>query len=383
MSTNVENFLNRLGGPTLLAWHRTNGTHISAVAYRNLHRDLLVKGLSRTRLLYLDTNYWISLRDAAVGKGTPSSNKLLLTLRAMVRSREMLCVSQLYSFLEIGKQDKASLRVSADLLDELTEGVAIASPSDLLRLECAEFIKTTINRDVGQDLCPWTKVGQIHRSELPTKMPGPISLATKEILLKATVDACWNASFEYTFTQYGWDTKTKLNADLDPQMFAQVAVRKAKQLAKGFTRAQVRQSEFSDMVSNKLNLIFTDLLRQWHIQHDFPDGIGALLYDIQAAKNLAVSKFTDRSLGRLLPGLAVATDLYVLYEMDRNSRKQLTTNEWFDSSHAAVALPYCNVFFTERGLAHRLRKELKADVQYECKVIGTIDEALEYLHATS
>lgn len=383
MPTSVDDFLDRLGGPGLIAWHDHNGTHLSAVAYRNLHRDVLVRGLSRTRLLYLDTNFWVRLRDASVGNGTPEASKLLQTLRAMVRSRDALCVSQIYSLLEVGKQGEASLRASADLIDELTEGVAIASPPDLLQWECAEFIRATLNRDVGQDLCPWTKVGQIHKSELHTEMPSPASPAQREIVLKAAVDALWNASFEYVFEQFGWDTKTKLNADLDPQMFAQVAKRKADQLAKGLTRDQVRRTEFSEMASSQLKPIFVDLLRRWHGQRGFPEGMAAMLRDIQTAENLAVNKFADRSLGRLLPGLAIPTELYVLYETNKQSSSPLTTNDWFDWSHAAAALPYCNVFLTERGLAHRLRQELKADVQYDCEVIGTLEEALAHLHTAS
>ena len=111
--------------------------------------------------------------------------------------------------------------------------------------------------------------------------------------------------------------------------------------------------------------------------------MSALLRDIQTAEDLAVSSFANRSLGRLLPGLAIPTELYVLYETNTQSISPLTTNDWFDWSHAAIALPYCNVFLTERGLAHRLRHEIKADVQYDCKVVGTLEEALAYLQTAS
>ena len=217
--TSVDDFLANLGGPNLVAWHHQNGTHRSAVDYLQLHRDLLVGGLSGSRLLYLDTNFWVRLRDAAMGRGTPEAVKLLQTLRTMVRSREALCVSQIYSFLEVGKQSETSLRVSADLLDELSEGVAIASPGDLMQWECAEFIKATLNRNVGQDLCPWTKVGQIHKNELPIEMLGPICPGQQEIVMKAVIDSLWNVSFEFVFAQFNWDTKSKLNADLDAETF--------------------------------------------------------------------------------------------------------------------------------------------------------------------
>lgn len=109
--TRVDEYLDRLGGPALLAWHHHNGTHCSAADYLFLYRDLMLRGLSNTRLIYLDTNYWIRLRDAAIGKGVPEAVKLLELLRGLVRSRKVLCVSHIYSLLEVGKQESASLQV--------------------------------------------------------------------------------------------------------------------------------------------------------------------------------------------------------------------------------------------------------------------------------
>lgn len=378
--TSADEHLDRMGGPELIAWHYHNGPHRSAANYLTLYRDLLVRGLSSTRLIYLDTNYWVRLRDAATGKGSSEAVKLLKTLRALVRSREALCVSQIFSLLEVGKQEAASLRASADLLDELTEGVAISSSEDLLQWECAEFIKATIQRDVGQGLCPWTKVGQIHKNELPTEMLGPIPISQREIVLKAAIDFFWNASFTYVLECFEWDTKARLSFELDAETFDLVAKRKAEQLAKGLTRAQVRLSEFSELVSGSAKPVFIDLLHRWHLARGFPEGMGALLSDVEAAVRTAIQGFADRSLGAKLPGLAITTELYSIYETDTLGSKPMSTNDWFDSCHAAAALPYCDVFLTERGLAHRLRQMLKADVQYGCEVVGTLEGALQLFH---
>ena len=139
----------------------------------------------------------------------------------------------------------------AGLLDELTEDVAIASSDDLLDWECAEFVKATLQRDVGRNLCPWTKVGQIHKNDLPTVLPGPITTEGRESVLKAVVDSLWNASFEYALGQFDWDTKNRLSFDLDPETLALVAQRKAEQLAKGMKRDQVRLDEFSQQVRDR------------------------------------------------------------------------------------------------------------------------------------
>ena len=377
--TSTDDFLMALGGPSLIAWHHQNGIDRSAVEYLNSYRGLLVHGLSAARLIYLDTNFWIRMRDAEIGTGSPAAVHLLQTLRSMVRSREALCVSQMYSFLELGKQKETSLRVTAELLDELTEGVMIASPDDLLQWECAEFIKATLRKDVGHDLCPWTKVGQLHKNDLPTSMPGPVSDRQRDVILKASIDAAWNVTFNYILERFDWDTKNKLGFELDPETFASVTKRKAEQQAKGLTFDQVRLEGFSEILLSKAGPVFNGLLGRWHFERGFPEGMAALLRDADAVQHAAIQGFAGRSLGRLLPGLSIKTNLYTLYETDSQSDKPQTPNDWFDSCHAAVALPYCDMFFTERGLAHRLRQLLKADVQYGCEVVSTIEDAVTCL----
>ena len=237
------------------------------------------------------------MRDAERGRGSPAAIHLLQTIRAMVRSREALCVSQIYPFLEVGKQEEPSLRVSADLLDELTEGVVIASPDDLLNWECAEFIKATLQRDVGDGLCPWTKAGHLHKRALPTEMPGPVSALDTEVILKAYIDAAWNSTFRYVFEQFNWDTKNRMSFNLDSDTFARVAKRKAEQQAKGLTLAQVRLETFSDLVHTQAAPVFGRLLGKWHLDRKFPEGIAICLKDVQAVQSAAIRGFADRTLG--------------------------------------------------------------------------------------
>jgi len=135
---------------------------------------------------------------------------------------------------------------------------------------------------------------------------------------------------------------------------------------------------FSDLVHTQAAPVFGRLLGKWHLDRKFPEGIAICLKDVQAVQSAAIRGFADRTLGPLLPGLSIQTELYALYETDSHSAKPQTTNDWFDACHAAVALPYCDLFLTERGLAHRLRR-LKADIQYRCQVVGTIEEALARL----
>lgn len=365
----------------LVLWHRRNGGDLDVAAYRKLYRNVLLNGLRHTKLLYLDTNYWVRLRDAELGSGEPAAVQLLQTLRAMVRSREILCVSHLHSLLEIGKQKEASLRVTASLLDELTEGVVVASPADLRAWECAEFIGAKLGLRLLDDQCAWTKVGQIHHHQLPSQMPGPATKADRDVILKSLIDALWNASFEHIFGQFEWETKARLDASIEPKVLAQIEARKQKQAAIGLSREQIRLHEFSQVVHRELRPVFMDQMFTWHIQHGFPEGFAAISRHLQAVLDAAVNEFKAGTLGRLLPSMSIPVELYTLYEMDNRKKEPITNNDCVDWSHAAAALPYCDMFLTERYLAHQLR-HVRADQQFGCEVIGTIEEALSKLHDT-
>jgi len=318
-----DELVQRVGGKDLVGWHRSNGKDVTPTEYRERYRRVLHSGLSSTRLLYLDTNYWVRLRDAELGCGTQEAVNLLQTLRAMVRSREIICVGHLYSFLEIGKQEEASLRATARLLDEMSEAIAIASPADLLTFECAEFIGDKLGLQVHDGLCVWTKAGLIHKHDLPKQMPGPTTLAGTNVILKALIDTLWNASYEDIFGAFEWKTKSRLDANISPQVLAQVEQMKKEQQSKGLLREQVRLYGFSQVVSAQLRPVFTDQLRQWHIQNRFPDGISAILYQLRTLMNTAEDEFKAGTLGRLLACASIPVELYTLYETAYSRKCQL------------------------------------------------------------
>lgn len=81
--------------------------------------------MALSKAVYLNTNYWIQLRDAERGKGSASGLALLNRLRTLVAARKIICIGHLTSMLEIAKQLEGSARVSTALVDELIERVAL------------------------------------------------------------------------------------------------------------------------------------------------------------------------------------------------------------------------------------------------------------------
>lgn len=382
MEPSGQDHTDRVGGQQLVHWHRTNGTETTADSYRAHYRRVLLNGLRRTTIIYLDTNYWVWLRKAELGCGSPHKVALLQILRVMVRSSEAICVSHITSLNEIGKQEESSLRVIAGLLDELTEGIAIAAIPDLRAWDCGRFIQATLAAVADDQPFNWTNAGQIHQHALPLNMLDSASEFNRNVVTKASIDVFWNATFEDVFTAFQWDTKRKLSADIDIDVIAQIEARKATQRAAALSRERVRVNEFSWFVRHEFGPIFAAQLRAWHIRHGFPLGVGAGAEQLNTLLDTAVNNFKKRTLGVLLSSAAIVVELYAIYETSHSNRR-FTANGWADWNHAAAALPNCDLFLIEGHLAHQLKQELGADKQYECTVIGSLAEAIKVLRGMS
>ena len=84
-----ESLAEWLSIPELIGFHRTHNE--SPVNYLKLHQKVLHKNIYNSVVVYLDTKFWIILRDAAIGKNTDGM-ELLELLRGLVRKRRIVCV---------------------------------------------------------------------------------------------------------------------------------------------------------------------------------------------------------------------------------------------------------------------------------------------------
>ncbi|MBV2196982.1 MAG: hypothetical protein KUL78_10835 [Flavobacterium sp.] len=108
------------------------------------------KSISNHKIIYLDTNYWIKLRDQA--KKENSKDRVLFDkLTELVESNRCIIPVSEITFYEILKQsDINSLKDSASLIDNLSKGISIVSESERRHLEFVNFVRgktggTTLN----------------------------------------------------------------------------------------------------------------------------------------------------------------------------------------------------------------------------------------------
>ncbi|MFC7332425.1 hypothetical protein [Rhodocista pekingensis] len=128
----------------------------------------LGKSLVNSKKIYLDTCFWIKIRDAALGILAESSAcRLLDNLRSGVAGGRFVCPISASMFLELMKQPYTSDRRigTARLIDELSLGIAMVPSHIVMETEiylffsalqsgCRSLFYTRI--DLDQDrLRPW------------------------------------------------------------------------------------------------------------------------------------------------------------------------------------------------------------------------------------
>lgn len=351
----------------LAFWHRNNGA-LDPDAYLAKYRELLGRSMERQVKIYLDTNVWVRLREAELGKGNKDEDQLLQHLREIVRHRVGLCVTHLHSFLEIGRQDETSLRVTAEIVQELTEGVALAPPDELRAWECAAFTQEVVGCGARPPYEKWTKLGLIHKTNLPSEfLPADAIPSVVATTLKCATDIMWNSSIQQICDTFDWQTKAKLSFDIDPNVIAQLEKIREENRTAGRNLKSERTEAFRAHVEEYLRPLFAHALKSAGKYN--PTALTAVVTS-------AEERFARGLLGRSLGLSRLFVDLYC---MAVTGNRPITSNDYVDWAHAGAALPNCDLLITERHLAHQLTKLMRADSAFGCAIVAGPKAALQLL----
>src|SRR5690349_2847238 len=148
-----------------LSYHLTSpGEGIGEYARR--HKLELSKRLSGVRTVYLDTNYWIYLRDTYLAQSRgPVYDDLFSSLSTAASAGSIIFPISGYTWFELLRQTDPRTRLAtARLIDKFSQGVGIENPDERMRIEILCFIRSMIDPTADlyqpQDLI-WTKAAYI------------------------------------------------------------------------------------------------------------------------------------------------------------------------------------------------------------------------------
>jgi hypothetical protein len=301
--------------------------------------------------VYLDTCFWIWLRDAAMGRPRQAVHaELLDLLRERVRAGEVVCPLSDGSLLEVLRQsDPVTQLATARVMDELSGGVAIQNAEDRLGTEVLHFLDTAVVP--GATLTPptakvWVNAGHtlgiLH--PVPTQVEGDERVA----LAKAFFDLISRMTIEELLTETPMPPDEIHRAFTDVATELTVASRNHSSDARNWKSLYLAEVQgFFDAHADNIQDV---LLRSFFAKQ--PHGPKPSVEELLEGERLLVRTFTNLvrlgKLGNALPRAQIEAGIFAIVRWQQTRR--FSANDFVDINHATAALPYCSVFLTERFL---------------------------------
>jgi hypothetical protein len=354
-------------------------------SYLKERRLSLGQGIVDRHKVYLDTKYWLLLRNHQLGRSRdPEIAKLADLLIDGVTSAKLICPISADVFMEILKQtDTETLNCSIGLIDTLSEGVSVLSPEERGRMELLQFV---LRHVAGEESCHgpkvfvWTKLAYV----LGFTNPGDTPFSPEEELTiqKAFLDQMWDISLTDMVETMGIaairemprmpDISSDLNAgkfanDDDAKSFQDVFLAEIAGILDTFI------VEFREM--------FTYLYRKR--TGGAPQNEELAVSDApRQFANLIYHGFRLNRFSTEMPSLRIPATLHAAIRWERSRKYE--ANDMHDIGHASAALPYFDTFLTEHSLRHLLtRKDLGLDRLYDCMVVSDPRVATETIRGAT
>ena len=335
------------------------------------------------RRIYLDQKYWIYCRDVVRGRPrNPLHTEIYEVLRHAVKSGRALCpASHLILEETLKQEDPESRHLTATIVQELSAGVALQPFPVLFQAEILHFLTTTRPWPVDVYPCEqmaWTYIGNVfgHMSPVSTAFDAD----TEKAIQKAWFDLM-------TAMQFPLLAKSMFPPPSDilrtPLEFYDKQNEQCRMHENDFSSfPEVFLIELAgglDVHKNELGAVQL-YLDQKHVGQD---GVVVPTDNIaegtRMLSNLSYHAFRLGKIERQLPGLRIIAGIHAAMRYKRQKHRR---GDRHDHLHARVALPYCDLFLTEKSLGHLLcDKPLEYDRLYGCRVAWGPEDALHAIDA--
>lgn len=352
---------------------------ISLEQYTKKKRLQLGEEITNYKKIYLDTNYWLELRNTILGR--PKNNyfvKLLELLRNGVKVGKLICPISDENYYEILQQtDPVTLNASANLIDDLSKGIVLLSTEERIQSEILYFIRSLTNNKTyihHPNVFVWSKVSYV----FGVFHPKSISSSPEEelVIQKAFFDQMWSISLMemletigieniLTMPRYN-DISNKLNES------------KIQYAHENNSFKQLYLSELAGEL-DFFQYLFEDALIYIFEEKNGHRPTIAEVQEADSGKKFANSVyhiFEKNKLGTYFPSLVINAGLHA--SVRQNVNRKFKKNDFSDFRHAQAAIPYFDCMFTEHSLRDLVsRKNIAFDKKYNCNVLSDPSLAVE------
>ncbi len=329
---------------------------ISTDDYLDLRHSKLQAAFSGRTIIYIDTCHWIKMRHVTLNDSRRSDEyaKVLTALLSLRRAKKILCPISLPLFVELMKQsDPKTCRATARLMDFFSHGICLQNMQDIVRLEIDTEIARAVHQERAKDLSAWvwTKAGFIAGELLPE--PSDFEEDSKHVMQKAFIDMLWALRLEDVVD----DLKGESFPNRDDAAFSAACNADA-------DRYRANRMRFPEILEHELAFAFRSA-------RDYFDSSLAEIYEKyqeECDSATARGSLNRKPDAYVLPSLQIKAGISA---SSFASGAKFKPNDLADAEHATLSLPYCDIFFCDAPLAHRLTtKPLAFDKRYETAVLS-------------
>lgn len=341
----------------------------------NCHNELGDSVSRRTRI-YLDTKYWLILRDVLLNRSNiPDANTLLEALRKGVQSHRVICPISESTFIELMKQtDPVTRMASAKLVDSLSEGVCLRPTTERACLEIQHLLSSTMRKSSPPPLetLVWSKVSYVLGVQHPINEI--FQAHEQQAIQKAFFDHMWGMSMGSMFETLSVGFPQADNFGMAVDRINADSAQHSSELRsfKDAYRAEVRG--YLECYMEHARHLIEALAPNMPIPHQ-----GSCLVEHERMLlNLFTAAIEKPNGPMALRTIHVGASCHAAVRWDK--KRKLEANDLYDFHNAEAAIGYCHAFLTERPLKTLLsQNHLGLSSSFSCRPLATYQEALDWV----
>lgn len=350
---------------------------VSIDEYVRSRQLALAQSVLEKQRVYLDKNFWIFVRDAAMGRPSLGGARWLLdALKQRVARGEIVCPVSESLFMELMKQsDLETRRATAQLIDELSTGVTLIPHDRRVATEIAHFIHSLAGHSVHPiESLVWTRLSYVLGEQHPVNPA--FDAAETLVIQKAFFDHMWECSLVEIVDLLG-------NAEPPINDFERVAERLNVESPRHASELRSFTQTYRVEIRGSLSVAMP-VARQ--VLERLADGGADLLAQTPSEEARGYEQQLLDYFCHAITAKAVAVALRTSYigalchaAVRWDKQRKLTGNDLFDFHHAEAAVGYCNVFLTDGPLQTMLQQgHMKLDDYFACKIMSSLEEATTF-----
>lgn len=342
----------------------------------------LARELRPRSKVYLDTKFWLMLRDSRLNRSPCADTKQLLqVLETAVADGQIICPFNADIYFELQKQsDNHTLMATAQLIDDLSLGVCLAPLMQRIEIEIWHFIESSLRGTDAihaLDDLAWTKTP--YTLGFVTPNCDGLSDSANIQIQRDFADHMWTLSLKEMLSIGGQNEITAKKSSFTSQSAALNAGKFAH-----LNDHDSFQSLFLCEIGGVLDACEQTIARV--VQSIFERSTGQVVPDKDAVQTAAGHQFAKliynafrlNKITNQVPTIRIGAALHAAVRWDK--KRKYKDNDALDFHHAKAALAYCDFFLTEKSLRHLVAdKNLRFDEYFNCVTIDTSADALKVL----